>query len=399
MLALTMFAATLWTRAAAGASDGLAEVPVFRSGTESYHTFRIPAIVRATNGTLLAFAEGRKSQSGDTGDIDLVLKRSFDNGRTWGPLQIVGDNGANTFGNPTPIVDRTTGKIVLLTTHNAGNVTETELLTGAVNDRRVFVQESADHGAAWSAAREITAATKRASWRYYATGPGHGIQLARGAHAGRLIAPCNHSTTNLAGVSAWAVHLLYSDDGGASWRIGAVDSPNRSLLNPNECSAVELTDGRIYTVARNEEGSSAGNRAFACSRDGGETFDAPFSIDVRLVSPVVQGSALRCSAMDQGGPANRILFSAPGHPSRRARMMVRSSFDEARTWTAGRVVYDGPSAYSDMVNLPDGQVGLLYESGVKHPYERITFATFGAAFLDSPNAAPTALDRRPKGLR
>lgn len=390
MLALTAFAATLLIRAAAAAGPGLLEVQVFQSGTERYHTFRIPAIVRATNGTLLAFAEGRKNHSGDSGDIDLVLRRSFDHGRTWGPLQIIGGDGTNTFGNPTPIVDTSTGKIVLLSTHNAGNVTETELLTGAVNDRRAFVQDSTDHGATWSAAREITSTTKRADWRYYATGPGHGIQLARGPHAGRFIAPCNHSTTNDAGRLAWAVHLLCSDDGGASWRIGAVDSPSRSLLDPNECSAVDLTDGRIYTLARNEEVDSAGHRAFGISRDTGETFEAPFAIDASLVSPVVQGSVLRCTAVDQGGAVNRILFSAPGHPSQRAKMTVRSSFDETRTWTAGKVLYDGPSAYSDMVNLPEGKVGLLYESGVNHPYERITFATFSTTFLDSPNAALSA---------
>ncbi|MGO8676519.1 MAG: sialidase family protein [Limisphaerales bacterium] len=399
MLALTACGAALLMRAAAAASPGMLEVQVFQSGTERYHTFRIPAIVRATNGTLLAFAEGRKNQSGDTGDIDLVLKRSFDQGRTWGPVQIIGGDGTNTFGNPTPIVDASTSKIVLLSTHNAGNVTERELLTGAVNDRRAFVQESTDHGATWSAAREITSTAKRANWRYYATGPGHGFQLARGPHAGRLIAPCNHSTTNDAGRVAWAVHLLYSDDSGATWRIGADDRPGRSLLDPNECSAVELTDGRIYTLARNEAADSAGHRAFGFSRDAGETFDAPFSIDANLVSPVVQGSVLRYTGVDRGGPANRILFSAPGHPSQRAKMTVRSSFDETRTWTAGKVVYDGPSAYSDMVNLPDGKVGLLYESGVNHPYERITFATFSTVFLDSPNAAPSAPNSRPTDLR
>jgi sialidase-1 len=129
---------------------------------------------------------------------------------------------------------------------------------------------------------------------------------------------------------------------------------------------------------------------FGISRDAGETFDAPFAIDASLVSPIVQGSVLRYTSANPGGPANRILFSAPGHPSQRAKMTVRSSFDETRTWTAGKVIYDGPSAYSDMVNLPDGKIGLLYESGVRNPYERITFATLTTAFLDSPDAAPSS---------
>src|SRR5258708_7510377 len=113
VMALGVMALTSWTKAPR-ADDGPVPVQVFQSGTEGYQTFRIPAIVRATNGTLLAFAEGRKNGGGDTGAIDLVLKRSFDNGLTWGLLQRVGGGGANTFGNPTPIVDGRTGRILLL---------------------------------------------------------------------------------------------------------------------------------------------------------------------------------------------------------------------------------------------------------------------------------------------
>jgi len=376
--------------AAVGTMDGLAvggltEVTVFQSGTEGYHTFRIPAIVRATDGTLLAFAEGRKNSSSDTGDIDLVLKRSSDEGHTWGTLQVIGDDGPNTFGNPVPIVDATTKRVLLLTTHNAGDVTEAQVLRGAVQDRRVFVQVSADNGATWSAAREITAEVKQVDWRGYATGPGHGIQLTRGPHAGRLISACDHTTTNSTSWSACGAHLLYSDDGGTSWRIGADDSPGKGLINPNESTAVELTDGRICTLARNQEGQVAEHRAFAYSSNGGATFDAPFEVAPALISPVVEAALLRCSALDQGGNTNRILLSAPGDALARKNMTVRNSFDETRTWNVGKLIYAGPSAYSDLVKLPGGRIGLLYESGITQPYERISFAVFGVAFLDSAN--------------
>ena len=376
--------------AAVPADDAPVPVQVFHSGSEGYHTFRIPAIVRTTNGTLLAFAEGRRNDGGDTGAIDLVLKRSFDNGLTWGPLQMVAAGGADTIGNPTPIVDARTSKILLLTTHNRGNTTEAQVLSGAVRDRFVFVQASVDDGATWSVAKEITSTAKRPAWRYYATGPVHGIQLTRGAHAGRLVAPCNHSATNSSGASVWGAHLLYSDDGGTTWQIGATDTSNNRVVNPNECAAVELSDGRIYAVARNEEAKAPGHRVIANSPDAGLTFEAPFAIDIRLISPVVQGSVLRYSAVDQGDKANRILISAPGDPLRRTRMTICSSFDETRSWSAGKVIYDGPSAYSDMVKLPDGMVGLLYESGVKQPYEGIVFVPLTAAFLDTPDPAPQA---------
>jgi len=377
-LGLGCLAGTLPARAQPAASG----VTVFASGTEGYATFRIPAIVEATNGMLLAFAEGRKGGAADTGDIDLVLKRSADGGLTWGPLILVADNGPNTCGNPVPIVDAPSGRVVLLTTQNRGNVAEWQILQGKVEDRRVYVQESADCGATWTAPREITVEAKRRDWRCYATGPGHGIQLRRGPHAGRLVAPCDHSTSAANDWSACGAHLLLSDDGGRTWRIGAVDEPGTGQVNPNETTAVELTGGEILAVTRNQEGKLPGHRAAARSRDGGVTFAAPFALEPSLVSPVVEGALLRAAAVDQGDPTNRLLFSAPGDPIKRQRMTVWSSFDEGRTWDSGHLVNPGASAYSDMVRLAGGKIGLLYETGARNPYERIVFQVLSPALLD-----------------
>ena len=59
------------------------EIPVFTAGEEGYACYRIPAIVTTLEGTLLAFAEARRKNCGDAGDIDLVLKRSTNGGKTW----------------------------------------------------------------------------------------------------------------------------------------------------------------------------------------------------------------------------------------------------------------------------------------------------------------------------
>lgn len=331
---------------------------VFVSGTLGYHTFRIPALVRSATGTLLAFAEGRRGGAGDAGDIDLLLRRSFDGGRTWGPLQVVSRQGTDTVGNPAPVVDPATGDIVVLSTRNAGTATEAALLRGSVpaaDSRRVLVQRSLDDGASWTPPVDLTDAVKRAEWRWYATGPGHGIAL----HSGRLVVPANHSVG-----AVYGGHVLLSDDGGYTWRIGAVDSSDDGV-HANETTVAVLPDGTLYFNTRNQHGSAAGTRAHATSSDGGESFARPYAPCPSLVGPVVQGSVL--------AHEGRLLLSLPVDPEARRGMAVRSSADRGASWRTEVEVTDGPAAYSDLVVLATGRVGLLFETGGDGPYERIEF--------------------------
>jgi sialidase-1 len=342
-----------------------------------YACFRIPAVVRATNGTLLAFAEGRVKDCGDDEDIDLVLRRSTDGGRTWGPLQVVSEGNGSTHGNPVPIVDQRTGRIVLVSTHNG----PAPCPNGC--DRDPYVQVSDDNGATWSAPREMTEG-KRPEWNFwYATGPMHGIQLEHGSHPGRLVVGASFETYDGIGKHVYGTHLLYSDDSGETWHIGAETYRDDGTVIAQEVTVVELDDGRIYALAR-ERGTDPGNRAYAVSSDGGETFDAPFRTIPKLATADVQGSLLR---FDSG----RILFSSPVHPGAREAMGVRSSYDEAHsfdTWDEGKVFYWGPSAYSDMVRLDGDEAALMYEAGAVSPYETIRFARFNEAYLDTPNGTP-----------
>src|SRR3954471_2620626 len=132
-------------RASSGAEPRVEQSDVFVGGQAGYHTYRIPAIVVATNGTVLAFCEGRKNGAGDAGDIDLILKRSVDGGTNWERMQVVAEDGANIFGCPAPVVDRMTGEIFLLTTWGLGSDTEKKVLDGtATEKRRVYVQSSKD---------------------------------------------------------------------------------------------------------------------------------------------------------------------------------------------------------------------------------------------------------------
>lgn len=387
-LALALPAGVLAAQAPAQAAPAaVRQTVVFESGTEGYDTFRIPAIIRSEAGTLLAFAEGRVGGGGDTGDIDLVLRRSHDNGRSWGPLQVVGDNGLNVFGNPTPVVDPATGDIVLLSTHNAGDATEAEIMRGEVTpeqSRRVFVQRSSDDGVSWTAAHDLTAATKLPEWRWYATGPVHAIALEHGEHRGRLVAPANHSTSPPAGsadtgqeAKYYGAHSLYSDDGGLTWQLGDIDTPLTGVVNPNENTVTELADGTLYFNARDQNGTGVGTRATTTSSDGGETFDAPYELEPAIVTPVVQGSVLRLQRV-----GDRLVYAGPADPTARRTLQLRYSPDGGATWTGGPVLHDGPAAYSDLVEAGGRTLGVLYENGDTGTYERITFARVPYAQLD-----------------
>ena len=365
------------------------EQAVFVSGQDGYHTFRIPALLRAGSGTLLVFAEGRKNSSSDTGDIDLVLRRSTDDGATWGPLQVVWSDGANTCGNPAPVLDEAGGVIRLLSTWNLGTDSESMIVNGTSADtRRVFLLSSSDEGATWSAPAEITAAAKQPDWTWYATGPGAGIQLRRGAQAGRLIVACDHirSTGN-----AFGSHVLFSDDAGVTWAVGAVAS-STATVRPNENLAVELVTpaagggSRLYFNARDHQGPNA--RAQTWSDDGGASYTpVDFEDAAVFTTPIVQGGLARVRATDEGDAANRILFSCP-RGSTRNRLSLWSSSDETATWSPPKTLHEGPSAYSDIARLHGGRIGVLYERGASSPYETITLARFDEAWLDEP--APPA---------
>jgi sialidase-1 len=339
---------------------------VFVAGSGGYHTYRIPSVILTPKGTLIALAEGRREGAGDAGDIDLVLRRSRDAGATWLPMEVIGDNGPNTFGNPCLVVDARTGTIWLLTTQNLGTDKEPDIIAGrSAAGRSVRVMKSDDDGVTWSAPVDISAAVKRPDWTWYATGPGIGIQ----ASGGRLVIPANHA--DRAGVHR--SHLILSDDGGRTWRIGAISDPGT-----NESQAVELSDGRLMLNMRNHPPLPDNFRMVATSSDGGATL-SPARADRALIEPPAQASVIKI-APGAGNRRSMMLFSNPAS-ARRERMTVRLSKDDGQTWPLSRVVHEGPSAYSVLVALPGGAAGLLYERGERSPYERITFTRFGMDWL------------------
>ncbi len=336
---------------------------IFKSGSEGYNTFRIPSIITTDSGVVLAFAEGRKNSSSDSGDIDLVLKRSIDGGKTWGDLIIIRDDSTNVCGNPSPVIDRKTGKIFLLSTWNRGDDTESEIINmTSVDTRRVYVMNSIDEGLSWSKPIEITDKVKKPNWTWYATGPVHGIQIREGSKKGRMIIPCDHIEAN---TKKYYSHIIYSDDGGSSWNIGGT-TPQDQV---NECSVAEIGKGKLILNMRNYDRTQM-NRKISISNDYGESWGDIYD-DKALVEPICQASILRYSFKGYG--RNDLLFINPADKNKRLNMTLRLSNDLGRTWTREFLLHEGPSAYSDITKLRNGNIGCLFEAGKNSPYEGIVY--------------------------
>lgn len=331
---------------------------IFQSGTEGYSCFRIPAIIKTKKGTLLAFAEGRKNNCGDAGNIDMIVKRSEDNGKTWSNIITVWNDGGNTCGNPAPVVDQKTGKIFLLMTWNLGGDDIGEINDGSSKDtRRVFVTHSDDDGLTWASPKEITDKVKKKIWGWYATGPCHGIQISQGKYAGRLVIPCDYIEI---GTGHGSSHVIYSDDHGETWHLGGSVPANKV----NESTVAELSDGTLMLNMR----SSSHYRMVATSNDGGLIW-SDAKADPQLPGPVCQGSLLSYTKNNKA----TLFFSNPANPSKRINMTIKMSLDDGNSWPHSYQVYEGPSAYSDLVMITNDQIGILYEAGKSSPYTGIAF--------------------------
>lgn len=359
--------------------------PVFISGQEGYKSFRIPAIIKAPNGNLLAFCEGRVNGSADFGHVDIVMKRSRDNGTTWSPLQVVARNGALQAGNPAPVVDMMdpaypTGRIFLF--YCTGDHSEGEVRKGK-GLREVWYKTSTDEGTTWSDGSNITPQVHRPDrpdmnpayhfsedWRSYATTPGHALQMARGRYRGRIFVAANHSAgPPQPDFKDYVANGFFTDDHGKSFHLAA-DIP---VPGGNEAMAVELPDGALMINARIQNGSPR-CRLVAISHTGGEGWDT-VRYDRSLPDPVCQGSILELLA---GTGKEGIAFCNNADTSHRNNLTLRISDDRGRTWNVIKQVDGRPSsmgdedvtAYSDMVELSSGLIGMLYE---KDDYREISF--------------------------
>lgn len=363
------------------------ETIVFQGGTEGHEIYRIPAIVSTPDGELLAFAEGRVNGSDDFGDINLVMKRSKDQGKTWSAIQTIMDYDSLQAGNPAPVIDHydpSHPQGVLYLFFNTGNNHEYEVrLNQGV--REVWMIKSFDLGKSWEDPENITSQVHRPNnaafnpnythpedWRNYANTPGHAFQFRQGKHAGRIYVAANHSSG--APISDWSdynAHGFYTDDQGKSFHL----SESVQIPGSNEAIAAELPDGRMIMSIRNQKGDIR-QRILAFSDDSGETWAEQY-FEPQLPDPVCQGSILSFP-----GPLGQVILAHSNNANTQDRndLTVKFSADLGKTW-AHPILIDRKeiavnaswTAYSDLVFLGKKKLGILYE---RDDYQEIIFKAF-----------------------
>ena len=346
--------------------ESSAVFPVKMAGIARY---RIPGIVVTLKGTVLAYAEARRNNSSDWGEIEIHLRRSLDGGRTWqapqhiahigprlegNPHKKTGGEHEQTVNNPIAIVDRTTGAIEFLY---------------CINYARCFSMRSTDDGLTWTKPVDITEIfepfRQHYDWKVIATGPGHGIQLA----SGRLVVPVWIAFGKVGDHGPSAAATIYSDDHGKTWKAGDLAVPNAGdLISPNETMLTALSDGRVMLVSRSV--SKTNRKIVTVGPDGATGWSKP-SFHDELWEP-------RCMASIVAHPSQpgTLLFSnphtlardaagkeIPGEKGKRENLVIKLSRDDGVTWPVSRTLDGGPSAYSDLTVLADGNVVCLYEKG------------------------------------
>jgi len=328
---------------------------IFNGGNEGgYHSFRIPSIIRAGNGMLIAFAEGRKNNNSDFGDIDLVCKRSSDNGETWGALQVVQGQGTDTWGNPTAVYDATTGRVWLFMSWNDGSFTS-QAQMNYWGSRRVRITYSDNNGASWAAPADSTAALTPSTFKWDCVGPGIGIQT-QSDHPGRLIIPALDRN-------------IYSDDHGATWKYSRIN------WGGNESTIMEKMNnhegGWLVRIDRPRQvlhDSAAYKRRSVGNIGGSWSWWAQLSALPNPGSGGCEGSLLRYNT----DAPHRTLYMGPNSPDKRCDMSIWVSYNDGTTWPVRRSLFSyntcdygnitaGRGGYSSMAKTADYCVAALTE--------------------------------------
>ena len=347
---------------------------LFEARTGGYHVYRIPGLLVTKRGTVIAYCEARKGNGGDWDPIDICMRRSTDGGVTWDARYVAMDHTRydpdKPINNFTCFADQESGDVHVLFSNNY---------------ERVYYMKSEDDCRTFGEPRDITAVFEKFRdvypWRVVAVGPGHSIQLKNGRLVGAVWMSDGSGTefgSGKLGHRPSEVAAIYSDDHGETWKAGDFVVRNEAKFrNPNETCAVELSDGRVLFNTRTE--SDTHRRLFSISPNGATAWSTP-EFDETLLEPICFGSIIgydddrrkivfaNPGVLERtmpGGPGSRgIGPEIKGKPFDRKNLTVRLSDDDCVTWSAARLLEDGPSGYSDLTVLPDQTLLCLYECGI-----------------------------------
>ncbi|MCY3414723.1 MAG: exo-alpha-sialidase [Candidatus Heimdallarchaeota archaeon] len=350
-------------------TDGLLmNTVLFEDEFAGYDTHRIPSITvipagaRLNNSVIISddiiicLVESRRSSALDNGEIDLTMRRSIDAGKSWSDLIVVktwdNKNDNMKFGNPTPVFDFNTGIFFLL--FNQGSKT-TDLAY------ETYILNSTDGMATWGDSRWIDTGI---------LGPGHGIQMEI-SHISRLVVPTHDDN---------GAYILYSDDHGVTWIKGG-SMPEKQ---GNEVAVAELSNGSLYMNLRRKIGVSTIHgplyRQISISNDGGLTWSIPVE-DEELITPICMAGLSYSHAL------NYLYFTNPATYYSRADLTIKLSVDDGHSWEYSRMIYDGPSGYSDIGQGSDGSIYIFLENGRVEYSARINLVQISADWIKT-NSEP-----------
>lgn len=316
--------------------------------------YRIPAIVTAPNGDVIAAIDERVPNCGDlkwSKDINIIVRRSTDNGKTWSDIETVVDFPyGKSASDPSMIVDSMTNEIFLFYNYMD--------LDTKKDIYYLHVVKSTDNGKTWSEPIDITSQIAKPEWYkdFKFITSGRGIQT----KSGKLL----HTMVNLNS----GLHVFGSDDHGKTWYF--IDT---SIQPADESKIIELANGTLMINARVNK---KGLRYVHTSTDDGKTWET--KPEPELIDPGCNASIIRYTSKADGYNKNRLLFSNAKSKKGRVNMTVRISYDEGKTWTDGKTIYEGPSAYSSLTILENGDIGLFFE---QDEYTKNPFVSFSLKWL------------------
>lgn len=363
---------------------------LFEEQTDGFTLYRIPGIVVTAKGTVLVYCEARKFSVADRGEIEVLLRRSTDGGKTFASPMQVAHLGPRLPRNPVLPPDKEAKDMGGPDEQTVNNPVAIATLSGRVHliycveYMRCFAIHSDDDGQTWSPPTEITSAFDSfrdgLDWQAIATGPGHAIELSNS----RLVVPVWMSDYRSPGRTGKAAATIYSDDGGATWHAGELAIPGGG-----EANVVERSDGTVMLTARN--GDPRNRRLVAFSSNGYSDWSVP-RIAEELKEPGCMAGVTKHS-VNQDAP-HRLLFSNAQttkrkHPAR-SNLTIHLSRDDGISWPVSKTIEPGPSAYSDLAVLPDGTILCFYESGIGKPriertrdwaYANLSLARFNLAWI------------------